>query len=252
MLKNYRCILITGASSGIGYELARQWLSRSSRVVALARKSEKLLRMEQVGFEIFCCDLSCDEGINLCRSWIDQNHPDLIIHCAGYTNYADLASQTFEQLQKEAKIHIDATLAILHTLARQDYQPRHLLNVASALAYLPAAGMSLYSCGKTFMLTLSRLADLELKNYGMRVLCACPGPVKTAFQQKASSHFFEDYSWGRQTAQEVALAITQQIKHLKPECAIGPKAKIAKYLSRILPSKWIAALLYRQIKKRMP
>lgn len=248
----YECVLITGATSGIGQALAFSYLSKAKKVFGLGRNRDKLHELSSSGIQPIECNLSTIGGVERCREWIEQVKPDLVIHCAGYTHYGEICTLALKDLQNELMVHTQATLAILHAMSQLGHRPRTLVNVASALAYTPCPGMSIYSSGKAFMHMLSQLADIELIDSGMRVLCACPGPVATQFQNRASNGAFTDRSWGRQSCEMAALQIIEQIDNLTPEKAIGIKAHLAKWLSYWLPRRLLAKALYRQIKRRYP
>lgn len=246
-------ILITGATSGMGYELAQIWRAKGADVLAIGRSESQLEKLKKLGCTTASLDLSTDKDIEKARSLVFEYNPTLIIHGAGGTQYALLADRSWADLCHEHRLHTLSTLALLHALtklAKEEPSPRCFLVISSALAYTPAPGMSLYSCGKQWVLTLSRLIALEDAG-NLHVLCTCPGPVHTNFHHRASSGFFEDDSWGVLSAKQAACQIMDQITNLQAERPLGIKSWIAKVAGALLPTSLCAKILRREILKRL-
>ena len=188
--------LITGASSGIGYELAKLFVQDGYHVVLVARRTEALQHAAQrlkktsaAAVTVLSRDLSqpkAPEEIvaelkrqNLCVSVL-VNNAGFGLH--GPFTRTDLATE-LEMIQ----VHITA-LTHLTKLLLPGFMQRgcgKILNVASAAAFLPGPLMAVYSATKAYVLLFSEALANELRGSGVSVTALCPGPTLTGFQERA-------------------------------------------------------------------
>lgn len=183
--------LITGASSGLGAEFARQCAARGERVILVARRKD---RLEQVaaeigGAEIIEADLSePGAGTRVVGEAISR---DLwirtLINNAGF----GLIGQ-FERLSLPRQLEmIDLNVRALTNLSfvvLNDMRLRGegaILNVASTAAFQPGPKMAVYFATKAFVLSFTEALHEEMKPHGINVSCLCPGPTRTEFGEVA-------------------------------------------------------------------
>lgn len=181
-------VLVTGASSGIGAALAKQFADNDYDLVMTARRELNLEQLkESIGtgnnIEIVKCDLSQTGGVAaLTRAIEDRGiEIDILVNNAGIA-----ASENFDQLD-EAEIDNLLSLNILAlTRLTRHYLPimirngnGRILNVASVAAFQPVPSMSLYAASKAFVLSLTESLSEELRGTGVSVTALCPGLTKT-------------------------------------------------------------------------
>jgi short-subunit dehydrogenase len=185
-------VLITGASSGIGYHLAIQLAARKFDLVLTARNQESLEKLStmlvdkhQVAVYVFPADLSKKE--NAYKLFSDINARGLIvtklINNAGVGLYGKFAELPLEDELAMIDLNV-SSLVILTKLFSQQMVSRGsgtIMNVASLLSFLPFPYYSIYSATKAFVLAFSETIAAELEGTGVGITTLCPGPVDTGF-----------------------------------------------------------------------
>jgi short-subunit dehydrogenase len=187
--------LITGASAGIGAELARVFAAHGHKVALVARREQRLRELAEeiagAGHQkplVVPQDLTRpDAGEALAQSLAaHQCEPEYVVNNAGFGligRAADLRrSEQLEMIDLNVRTVLDLSLAFLDSITRRR---GGILNVASIAGVMPGPGSAVYYAGKAFVLSFSEALHLELKPRGVRVTCLCPGPVPTEFQARA-------------------------------------------------------------------
>ena len=183
--------LITGASSGLGAEFARQCAAHGDRVVLVARRKDRLKQIaEEIGgAEIIVADLSKPwAATKVAAEVITRNlWTRTLINNAGF----GLIGQ-FERLSLARQLEmIDLNIRALTNLTfvvLNDMRLRGegaILNVASTAAFQPGPKMAVYFATKAFVLSFTEAVHEELKPHGIKVSCLCPGPTRTEFGEVA-------------------------------------------------------------------
>jgi uncharacterized protein len=194
--QNARLALITGASRGIGYELARVCAERGHDLVLVARSAE---RLQEVAAE-----LGRTHGIRATPLPLDLARPeapaalfaelqarglqvDILINNAGFASYGPFAETDLEEELDELQLNVVTTTHLTKPLLRPMLERRwgRVLNVASTAAFQPGPYMAVYYATKAYILSFSEAIDSELEGTGVSVTCLCPGPTRTAFQERA-------------------------------------------------------------------
>jgi len=189
-MKEY--ILITGASSGIGYEMAQQLAAKKYDLILVARSVGKLKEMQK--------ELSSTFGIDVQYIEKDLSKPDLakelfndvkakkfevshLVNNAGFGGYGNFVETSLEN--ELDMIHLNvSSLVVLTKLFAQDMVKRksgRIMNVASILSFIPLPYYSIYSATKVFVLSFTESVAAELDGSGVVVTALCPGTVETAF-----------------------------------------------------------------------
>lgn len=181
--------VVTGASSGIGREFARQISQRYGKmdeIWIIARRKERLQELEQelrLNVRIFAMDLTNTNDMNQFKDYLKEYSPDikLLINCAGYGKVG-----SFEELNLEEQcgiIDINCKALTMFTGMCLPYISSHsrIINVASAAAFCPQPRFNVYAASKSYVLSFSRALNCELKERKITVTAVCPGPVDTEF-----------------------------------------------------------------------
>jgi uncharacterized protein len=187
--------LITGASSGIGAELARVFAAHDHALVLVARRERELAALAdeiaRTGRErptVIACDLAARDSVSRIAAELKSRElePANIVNNAGF-GLAGL-SVSLDRGEQLAMIDLNVRALTEMSLAFVESLARHrggILNVASIAAFLPGPGMAVYYASKAYVLSFSEALHAELKRRNVRVSTLCPGPVATGFQARA-------------------------------------------------------------------
>ncbi len=188
-------VLITGASTGIGYELAKIFAKEKYNLILVARNIEKLIEIREelqnlgVNIVIIKKDLSRPESPQELFNEIAEKNieVDILINNAGFGllgpfNELDINAQ-LEMIQLNITSLVQITYLFLPKMIEK--RSGKIMNVASTAAFQPGPYMAIYYATKSFVLSFSEAIYAELKSKGITVTALCPGPTKTEFQKRA-------------------------------------------------------------------
>ena len=187
--------VITGASAGIGRELARQLAGRAKLLVLVARRRDRLeqLRSEllrvnrALQVEIREVDLSNLEQTMQLAGWLANKPVDFLVNNAGLGDHGSFA--TADPIRVNEQIHVNGlalTALTRAVLPRMIAQKRGaILNVSSSAGFLPLPDLAVYAATKAYVTSFSEAIRAETRGLGITVTALCPGPVHTEFAQVA-------------------------------------------------------------------
>lgn len=187
-----KIILITGASSGIGAEFARQMSVEAKKIILLARREEKLIEIKdelKCEAEVLICDLNLKEqkgeflGVNQVREFIESNKIDILINNAGLGSFGYFDEIEKDQEESIINVNVMASTLIAQSIIKQMRKRRcgAIISVASVASFQPIPLMATYSASKAFNFIQGQALRSELKSFNVRVINLCPGPVDTEF-----------------------------------------------------------------------
>lgn len=186
--------LITGASSGLGKDMAYVLSELGYDIIAVARRKERLVELKsrlKTDVEIICCDVS---DIEQCKKLAEKaREVDILINNAGFGVFGEFCS---DNLERELKM-LDTNVRAVHVLTKlfaKEFKRRnsgYILNVSSLAAFFPGPLFAAYYASKSYVLRLSQSLAEELKQSesNVKVSVLCPGPVKTEFGDIAGVSF---------------------------------------------------------------
>jgi short-subunit dehydrogenase len=191
-------VVVTGASSGIGAELARHIAELGHGVILAARRKERLDELAEdlrtthrVDVRVVAVDLGTHEGRAELLAQISASGRDVVGLCnnAGFGSYGRLRELDPEREAEMVELNVVAlhelTLALLPRLL--DRGAGAILNVASVAAFQPVPNMATYAASKAFVQTFSEAVHAELAGTGVSCTTLCPGPVPTEFGETSGA-----------------------------------------------------------------
>jgi uncharacterized protein len=239
-------IIVTGASSGLGEEFARQLARRGSNLVLVARRADRLesladelTRAHGVTVTVVARDLGLPDAGRTLRAELESRgiHATGLVNNAGFGTHNAFGDEDPERLQDMITLNVGA----LVDLSRAYFEPLTaagtgvLINVASLLGFQPTPYLSVYGATKAFVLSFTESLWEETRGTGLRVLAVCPGATRTEFYDAAGSQS-ADYGAARATPQDVVrIALETLDRRSAPPSVITngrPIALASKFLSR--------------------
>ena len=243
--------LVTGASSGIGKEIAR-CLANGGYDVALVARREELLRelADELVTEHGCradvivADLSDASQVDTVKQMVEE--ANVLVNNAGFGKWGMLTDQDEGSVEEMVDVNIRA----LTTLTRH-YAGKmmvrgggRILNVASIAAFQPGPGMAAYCATKSYVLSFSRSLHSELKGSGVTVTCLCPGYVETGFGEVAGMNLRgEIKTWSAIPASRVASIGVRAMERGRREVIPGLLNKPVPFFGRVLPVSFQLAIV---------
>jgi short-subunit dehydrogenase len=252
--------LITGASSGIGAELARVFASKGHRLALTARRAERLaaLAAELKGLSkgdpiVIPCDLEATDAGDRIEAALGAAGVEVeyLVNNAGFGLFGpspelDRAGQ-LGIIDVNIRALTDLSLRFSKSLIKNR---GGLLNVGSIAGFLPGPGMAVYYASKAYVLSLTEALRKELEPYGVRVTVLCPGPVQTEFQARAGFSPGFDSAVLDVSPREVAEQAYRGLMADKRAVLPGFGIKMVPLMLRLFPRSFILAAVGRFQMKR--
>ena len=188
--------LVTGATSGIGLEIALNFARDGINLILVARTERKLMEIKEkiesdykVEVLILAKDLTSEEAPDEIYEEVEKRgiRVDFLINNAGFGSFGRLIATDYETEKDLVKLNVLSLLQMnklfVPLMAARHYG--YVMNVASLAAFMPGPVMANYYASKAYVLSLSEAMHEELKKDGVKVTALCPGPVRTNFQERA-------------------------------------------------------------------
>jgi short-subunit dehydrogenase len=248
--------LITGASSGFGFEFAKLFAKENYDLVLIARDKEKLETIAtqlQNEHEIFVRIISKDLSKEKAGEEIFQEleeagiEIDVLVNNAGFATHGEFIEVPLSDELAEIQVNI-ATLTALTKLFVSGMVKRKegkILNVASTAAFFPGPLMAVYYASKAYVLSFSEALAEELVGSGVSVTVLCPGPSKTGFINRAEVGKTLIFNRKLTTAREVAEAGYRGLMNQKRTVFVTRSERLTAALSRITPRSFLAKVIKR-------
>lgn len=247
--------LVTGASSGIGRDMARDLATRGYNLILVSRDEQKLSELKKefnVEVTVIAMDLSESENCKKLHEEVKNKfgNIDILINNAGFGKFGFF---TETNLDKEINL-INTNITAVHILTKlflkdmQKANEGYILNVSSISGFLPGPLMAAYYSSKSYVLRLSQSLREELKkqNSNVKISVLCPGPVNTNFNNVAGVKF------GLPSFTSEIVAKYTIDKMLKSKFLIIPGVTIKSIalLSKIVPSVILSKFVYKAQRRK--
>jgi len=247
--------LVTGASSGIGRDIAKELAKRNIDLILVSRDLDKLKQVKDqiknVNVEIISKDLSREQNCIDLYEQVKAQKIDILINNAGFGAFGEFSEIPLEKELDMLKTNIIA-MHILTKLFLQKMKKEnsgYILNVASIAGYMPGPLMSAYYSSKAYVvrLTQSIREELRREKSDVKVGVLCPGPVDTNFNNVAGVKF----KMKPLSSEYVARYTVDRILKKKFYIIPGMQIKAVRFLAKITPDTILAKIAYNiQVRKR--
>lgn len=243
--------LITGASSGLGAEYARQLAARGMRLVlvardadALAALSDELTAAQRVDCEVLAADLLDADGLAAVVARLDdEDHPvDMLVNNAGFGLPLAFEANDIADEQRHLSLHVAVPMALMRAalpgmLARRRGR---IVNVASVAAFTPR---STYGAVKGWLISFSRWANVAYSPRGVTVTAVCPGFTHTNFHERMGMEPGREGvpAWMWLDARDVVAESLRDVARGKSVSVPSLRYKALVALTRVLPDRLVVA-----------
>jgi len=244
--------LITGASSGIGRDMARYLSHLGYDLVIVARRQnllEELKNELKTDIQIECLDIS---NVDNCKILV-QKYPDIdiLINNAGFGKFGEFITTDIDEEVAMIDTNVVAVqvLTKLYLQKMQEKNRGHILNVASIAGLLPGGPlMTTYYATKSYLVSMTRsiLEELRIKNSDVKISVLCPGPVETNFNNVANVKF----SLKGLPSEYVAHYAVDEMLKGKKIIIPGFSIKMLAILSKFSPSNFMLYMIYKRQKAK--
>jgi hypothetical protein len=256
-----RVTLITGASAGIGTELARVFASHGHRLALVARRADRLAALADeitagggAAPIVIACDLEQPGATDSIAAALAAEglEVEYVVNNAGFGLFGRAIELDRPEQLSIIAVNIRAMTDL--SLRFSDQLIRHrggILNVGSIAGFLPGPGMAVYYASKAYVLSFSEALRCELAPRGVRVTALCPGPVPSEFQARAGFEPGFDSAILNVSPADVAKAGYRGLMANKRLVLPGLGIKMVPFLLRLFPRGFILAAVGRfQLRKR--
>jgi uncharacterized protein len=252
--------VITGASSGIGAELARVFARNGHALALVARRGDRLHALaDEIGVAggvkplVIVADLRRGDAVRSIGDALAAQgaEPQFIVNNAGFGLVGSVASldrgEQLAMIDVNIRALTDLSLGFVDSLARHR---GGILNVGSMAGFLPGPGMTVYYATKAYVLSFSEALHSELKRRGVRVSVLCPGPVPTEFAERAGVTGSLAPSFLSQPAETVAEAGYRGLMRGERVIIPGLNNRLIALLIRVVPRRLLLAVVDRRQSRR--
>jgi uncharacterized protein len=246
-------VLITGASGGIGYELAKLFARDHHNLVLVARSADKLaqvateLQAHGVTAKTIALDLAAPPAPKFLFDQLQREGIviDILINNAGFGVFGEFAQMPEEEILGQLDLNIRALTELTRLFLPAMVRRRNgrIMNLASTAAFQPGPLMAVYYATKAYVLSFSEAIANELRPSGVSVTCFCPGATHTDFAQRAgleNSRLFKQL--GAMSAEKVALDGYRAVMEGRTLAISGVHNWVVAQSSRFAPRKMVTAV----------
>lgn len=254
MTRENKTVLVTGASAGIGKELAKLFAQDRYNLVLVARNASRLTTLAgelQQRFGITAKPFSLDLASSAAPQFLfdqlarEEISVDVLVNNAGYGKLGAFAEVSYEESTGQIDLNITALthLAKLFLAPMLERKAGKILNVASTAGFQPGPLMAVYYATKAYVISFSEALANELQGSGVTVTCLCPGATDTEFQTRAGTE--QTTLFRRMRPMDAATVARDGYRALmkgKPLVISGLRNKLLAQSLRISPRRAVTAV----------
>jgi uncharacterized protein len=241
-------VIITGASEGIGLEIAKLMASEGNQLMLVSRNKERLEKVADTlpgqNHSFLAADLSKKEDVHRIADHISQNNYDILINNAGIGRYGRFEELTFSDQAAMMHLNIYGMTKLSYHFLKTGKPGDSLVNIGSTLGTSSFPGLAVYSATKAYVINFSESLWWENKSRGIYVLGFCPGVTRTKFHESGggSDELFPKFI--SQAPEQVARELVQALnKRRKPKAVSGVINRFMLFFHRFLRRKMVVNMM---------
>jgi short-subunit dehydrogenase len=245
--------LITGASAGIGYELAKLFARDGGNLVLVARSGDKLAQLAaelerayKIRAMVITADLALASGPDEVYAATQKAGiaVDVLVNNAGFGQFGFYVETDLQEELRQIQLNIASLTHLTKLYVRQMVARKRgrILNVASTAAFQPGPLMAVYYATKAYVLSFSGALSNELSGTGVTVTCLCPGPTTSEFHQRAGMELSNMMKAPFMDAKSVAEIGYRAMLKGKSTVIAGRMNWLVAQSTRLAPRAWTAAV----------
>jgi short-subunit dehydrogenase len=250
--------VVTGASAGIGVEIARELAKRGHAITLVARREERLRSLAAdlegefgVDTEVFASDLADAAARDRLESDVRGagRSVEILVNNAGFGSRGEFRTNDRGRMVEMVRVNIEAVVDLTSRFLPGMVERGRgaIVNIASVAAFQPMPGSATYAASKSFVLSFSEALRTEQRGSGVSVTAVCPGPVKTEFTDAAGMGDVEsetpDLFW--MTAEQIARHAVDGADHDKRVVVPGPLNRAQSLVGQHAPRAVALPLIHR-------
>ena len=255
-----RNVVITGATSGIGKELALLFAKAGDSLLLTARNEPKLKaickelkeRFPKAEFEYVVCDLSKSDEITRFADILKGIRVDVLVNNAGFGITGAFCENDPDELNEMMLLNMNCLVRLSRTVIPQMMERGKggILNVASLAAFMPNPYGNVYAATKAFVKSFSLSLSEEVKGFGITVTALCPGPTETGFGSRSGMGESRILKSGVMNAKTVAKAGFTALENGRRSIVPGAHNKVMAIAGTVLPACVVLPVAAAMLKKK--
>jgi uncharacterized protein len=253
--------LVTGASSGIGRQIAIDLAKEGYASILLARRESQLIDLKKeildkygINSLVLPLDLASEDSVEKIVSFIKLNDIflSILINNAGFGDHASFEDADIKKLTSMINLNCTKLVELTHAMIPLMLKDSYIINVASLAGFMPGPLMSVYYATKAFVLSFSQALHTELLPLNISSSALCPGPVHTEFGKVASTGGVAAFnSISAQNVDEVSTLALKQMFKRKQIILTHPTHSFVVFLLRLAPRNVVGPIVYKAQGKRL-
>lgn len=249
--------IITGASSGMGRDFARQLdqTGNYEQLWVIARREERLLTLKEelkTPVKVFPMDLTKQEDLECYAAELEKEKPQVLtlVNAGGFGKFGRVEQIPLSDCMGMIDVNCKALVSMTQLTLPYMERGSAVIELGSLSSFQPVPYLNVYAASKAFVLSYSRALNVELKPRGIRVMAVCPGWVKTEFFDRAtktSNDAVTYYNVFSESADVVRTAL-RDLKRGKDVSVHNFRVRAQVRLVKLLPHKWVMNIWMKQQK----
>ena len=238
--------IVTGASSGMGAELARQvdriYENGIDEIWLIARRAERLESLSHSlnhKAKIIPMDLTNNKDMHELFVLLQNENPNikLLANASGYGIIGQFKDIPRKEQSGMVRLNCEALTDVTHMALKYMHRGARIIQFASSASFAPQSGFAVYAASKAYVMSFSRALNAELKKEGITVTAVCPGPVKTEFFDVAERHgkVLDIKKYIMSDAKNVVKKALVDSYHRRSVSVYSAPMNILRFLTKILP-----------------
>jgi len=232
--------LVTGASAGLGQEFCRQLAPRCDRIIAVARRGDRLQSLAeelsgQTELYPLEADLKSVEGVSRTLEALRQKGPvQILVNNAGFSTFGEFPDLPIDGQRDMITLHTSATITLCRAAIpfMRELGRGQIINVSSLGGFLPGKGLAVYGATKAFLNYFSLALQAEVSGTGVEVQALCPGYIRTEFHAQIFGQGFDPSRIPEEMWSEPGDVVTASLEALGSGRVLVLPGKVAQDLAK--------------------